>query len=79
MWRSPRVPGRVQPEPRLLPQTRTVRADWPRTLTFSTTGWPEGAYLLRLDADNGHQRHVPLIVRSTRGAGRTVLMHAPAT
>ncbi|MGW2553930.1 N,N-dimethylformamidase beta subunit family domain-containing protein [Streptomyces sp. NPDC001635] len=79
VWRSPRVPGRVQPEPRLLPQTRTVRADWPRTLTFSTTGWPEGAYLLRLDADNGHQRHVPLIVRSTRGAGRTVLMHAPAT
>ncbi|MEV5733570.1 N,N-dimethylformamidase beta subunit family domain-containing protein [Streptomyces sp. NPDC052292] len=79
VWSSGRIPGRVQPEPRLLSGTRTVRADWPRTLSFGTEGWPEGAYLLRLDAEDGHQRYVPLIVRSTRGAGRTVLMHAPAT
>lgn len=79
VWSSGRIPGRVQPEPRFLPDTRTVRADWPRTLAFGTADWPEGAYLLRLDADNGHQRHVPLIVRSTEGRGRTVLMHAPAT
>ncbi|MEU6218863.1 N,N-dimethylformamidase beta subunit family domain-containing protein [Streptomyces sp. NPDC047022] len=79
VWSSGRVPGRAQPAPRLLPDTRTVRADWPRALAFGTDGWPEGAYLLRLDADNGHQRYVPLIVRSTDGSGRTVLMHAPAT
>ncbi|MGW5232784.1 N,N-dimethylformamidase beta subunit family domain-containing protein [Streptomyces nodosus] len=79
VWSSGRIPGRVQPGPRLLPGTRTVRADWRRTLTVGTGGWPEGAYLLRLDADNGRQRHIPLIVRSARGAGRTVLMHAPAT
>ncbi|MFJ9834567.1 N,N-dimethylformamidase beta subunit family domain-containing protein [Streptomyces sp. NPDC101169] len=79
VWSSGRIPGRVQPEPRLLSGTRTVRADWPRTTSFGTAGWPEGAYLLRLDAEGGHQRYVPLIVRSTRGAGRTVLMHAPAT
>jgi hypothetical protein len=79
VWASERVPGRVQSAPRLLPDTRTVRADWRRTLSFSTEGWPEGAYLLRLEADHGHQRYVPLIVRSTEGAGRTVLMHAPAT
>nr|WP_265566226.1 N,N-dimethylformamidase beta subunit family domain-containing protein [Streptomyces hygroscopicus] len=79
VWTSERIPGRVQSEPRLLSGTRTVRADWRRTLTFTTAGWPEGAYLLRLEADNGHQRYIPLIVRSTQGTGRTVLMHAPAT
>ncbi|MFB7574102.1 N,N-dimethylformamidase beta subunit family domain-containing protein [Streptomyces sp. NPDC056165] len=79
VWRSGPVRGRAQPAARALSATRTVRADWPRTLAFGTEGWPEGAYLLRLDADHGHQRYVPLIVRSTHGAGRTVLLHAPAT
>ncbi|MER6982240.1 N,N-dimethylformamidase beta subunit family domain-containing protein [Streptomyces carpinensis] len=79
VWRSGPVRGRARPGPRLLGATRTVRADWPRTLTLGTEGWPEGAYLIRLDADHGHQRYVPLIVRSTHGAGRTVLLHAPAT
>lgn len=79
VWTSPQVPGRVQRAPRLESGTRTVRAGWRRTLTLDTAGWPEGAYLLRLDAETGHQRCVPLIVRSVRGAGRTVLLHAPAT
>ncbi|MGX1548265.1 N,N-dimethylformamidase beta subunit family domain-containing protein [Streptomyces adustus] len=79
VWSSERIPGRVQPEPRFLPDTRTVRAQWPRTTALGTTGWPEGAYLLRLDTQDGHQRYIPLIVRSTQGTGRTVLMHAPAT
>ncbi|GHI03905.1 N,N-dimethylformamidase beta subunit family domain-containing protein [Streptomyces cellostaticus] len=79
IWTSPRIPGRTQPPPRLLSGTRTVRADWPTTLTLDTDGWPEGAYLLRLESDTGHQRYVPLIVRSAEGAGRTVLLHAPAT
>ncbi|MFL4946187.1 N,N-dimethylformamidase beta subunit family domain-containing protein [Streptomyces sp. MMS24-I31] len=79
VWRSGPVPGRAQPAARLLSGTRTVRADWPRTLALGTGDWPEGAYLIRLDADHGHQRYVPLIVRSTHGAGRTVLLHAPAT
>jgi hypothetical protein len=79
IWTSDRVPGRARPAPHVLPATRTVRADWPVTLTVDTAGWPEGAYLLRLEADGGHQRYVPLIVRSAEGAGRTVLLHAPAT
>ncbi|WP_443080538.1 N,N-dimethylformamidase beta subunit family domain-containing protein [Streptomyces sp. PTD5-9] len=79
VWSSGRIPGRVQAEPGFLPETRTVRAAWRRTLGFATEGWPEGAYLLRLDTEDGHQRYVPLIVRSARGTGRTVLMHAPAT
>ncbi|MFH8475543.1 N,N-dimethylformamidase beta subunit family domain-containing protein [Streptomyces sp. NPDC018000] len=79
VWRSHRVAGSVQARPRPAQVTRTVRADWRRTLRVRTTGWPEGAYLLRLDADNGHQRYVPLIVRSASAAGRTLLMHAVAT
>ncbi|MFD5751070.1 N,N-dimethylformamidase beta subunit family domain-containing protein [Streptomyces sp. NPDC127033] len=82
VWRSERIPGRAQRGPRdarLVRATQTVRADWDRTLTVRAAGWPEGAYLLRLDAENGHQRYVPLIVRSSAGAGRTVLAHAPAT
>ncbi|MEW1722777.1 N,N-dimethylformamidase beta subunit family domain-containing protein [Streptomyces sp. NPDC093109] len=82
VWRSDRVPGRAQRGPRearRVRATQLVRADWDRTLTVRATGWPEGAYLLRLDAENGHQRYVPLIVRSASGAGRTVLAHAPAT
>ncbi|WP_018385460.1 N,N-dimethylformamidase beta subunit family domain-containing protein [Wenjunlia vitaminophila] len=79
VWRSERVPGREQRAPDLHPLTRTVRAGWRRTLTVDTEGWPEGAYLLRLDADEGHQRYVPVVVRSASGAGRTVLLHAPAT
>ncbi|WP_327271158.1 hypothetical protein OG609_02105 [Streptomyces sp. NBC_01224] len=79
IWRSHRISGSVQAHPRLLQVTRTVRADWRRTLRVRTSGWPEGAYLLRLDSDNGHQRYVPLIVRSASAAGRIVLMHAVAT
>lgn len=79
VWRSGRVAGRVQSGPRMVTFTDTVRADWKRSLAVHADGWPQGAYLLRLDAENGHQRYVPLIVRSRSAAGRTVLMHAPAT
>ncbi|MFF2958946.1 N,N-dimethylformamidase beta subunit family domain-containing protein [Streptomyces sp. NPDC057963] len=79
VWRSHRVAGSVQARPRLLQVTRTVRADWRRSLLVRTSGWPEGAYLLRLDSEDGHQRHVPLIVRSPSAAGKVVLVHAPAT
>ncbi|WP_336050110.1 N,N-dimethylformamidase beta subunit family domain-containing protein [Streptomyces sp. CA2R101] len=79
VWRSDRVAGRRQRHPRLLPGTRGVRADWERSLRVRTDGWPPGAYLLRLDAEHGHQRYVPMVVRSARTTGRTVLMHAVAT
>ncbi|WP_241720866.1 N,N-dimethylformamidase beta subunit family domain-containing protein [Streptomyces lydicus] len=79
VWYSDRVAGGRQRHPRLLPGTRSVRADWERSLRVRTDGWPPGAYLLRLDAEHGHQRYVPMVVRSARTAGRTVLMHAVAT
>lgn len=79
VWRSKRVPGREQSPPRTAPSTRSAFADWRPSLTVSTEGWPEGAYLLRLESDRGHQRYVPLIVRSASAAGRTLLVHAVAT
>ncbi|MEU5101804.1 N,N-dimethylformamidase beta subunit family domain-containing protein [Streptomyces sp. NPDC021354] len=79
IWRSGRVPGHRQKPPVLIDKTRTVQADWQRTVRVGTENWPEGAYLLRLDAEGGHQRYVPLIVRSEAAAGRTLLMHAVAT
>ncbi|MFC5851912.1 N,N-dimethylformamidase beta subunit family domain-containing protein [Streptomyces chlorus] len=79
VWRSETLDGRVQGAAHLISATRTVRAGWERTAEVRTDGWPEGAYLLRLDASSGPQRYVPLIVRSRSAAGRTLLIHAPAT
>ncbi|WP_368073327.1 N,N-dimethylformamidase beta subunit family domain-containing protein [Streptomyces griseus] len=79
VWRSGTLDGRVQGPSHLIPATRTVRAGWERTVEVRTDGWPEGAYLLRLDASAGPQRYIPLIVRSRSAAGKTLLIHAPAT
>ncbi len=49
------------------------------TLTVPTDDWPAGAYLIRLDADNGAQRYVPLTVRSASTAGKVVLKQAVPT
>src|SRR5258707_14927845 len=44
-----------------------------------TADWPEGTYLLRLDASSGAQRYVPLTVRSVSTAGKVVLKNAVTT
>ena len=44
-----------------------------------TDDWPEGSYLLRLDAESGAQRFVPLTIRSAGTAGKVVLKNAVAT
>jgi hypothetical protein len=79
VWRSDEIRGRRQREVSFASATRTVATRWAPVLTVPTGGWPEGAYLLRLDASHGHQRYVPLIVRSADGAGKTVIVHAPET
>ncbi len=38
-----------------------------------TDDWPPGAYLVKLDADSGAQRYVPVTVRSPSCAGKVVL------
>lgn len=78
VWRSrPFRPGK-QARPRLL-AGRTVVARWRPSLTVSTTGWPEGTYLLLLRAADGREKYVPLTVRSTRTTGALVLLNAVTT
>ena len=79
VWRSGQIRGRRQPGASFASVTRTVFTQWEPTLTVTASDWPEGAYLLRLDASHGHQRYVPLVVRSAAGTGRTVIVHAPET
>ncbi|WP_405792042.1 hypothetical protein OG753_37825 [Streptomyces sp. NBC_00029] len=80
VWRSEALPGTRQPEHTVDSGTRTVRTRWARTTTVDTKDWPEGSYLLRLDAQGGDgQRFVPVTVRSATTAGRTVVVNAVAT
>lgn len=80
VWKSDRIAGRKQPAATVDPKTRMVRTGWARSTTVDTGEWPEGSYLLRLDAENGAgQRFVPVTVRSRSTAGRTVIVNAVAT
>jgi hypothetical protein len=79
VWQSGELRGHQQHAASFASATRTVLTDWEPTLTIATGGWPEGAYLLKLSADNGHQRYVPVVLRSADGAGKTVIVHAPET
>ncbi|MBO0806505.1 MAG: hypothetical protein J2P25_25930, partial [Nocardiopsaceae bacterium] len=73
VWRSGPLRGRAQRQPAVTGSTRTVHADWDPVLEVPTDDWPPGAYLLRLDADSGAQRYVPITVRSASTAGKVVL------
>ncbi|RJL33600.1 hypothetical protein D5H75_10310 [Bailinhaonella thermotolerans] len=80
VWQSRPVPGRVQPKAKLIPATRTVSAaHWTPSLSVDTTGWPEGSYLLRLDASTKAQRYVPITVRSASTRGKVVIVNATTT
>ena len=79
VWSSDSVPGSLQSGAQFDNATRMVHTGWHDSLTVPTTGWPTGAYLLRLDSSAGHQRYVPLIVRSASAAGAVLLMHGVAT
>ncbi|MEU8436277.1 N,N-dimethylformamidase beta subunit family domain-containing protein [Streptomyces sp. NPDC029216] len=81
VWRSSALPGMVQPAPRVEAGTRMAWTDWKPSLEVDTQGWPEGCYLLRLDAVGGQpaQRFVPMTVRSASTAGRVVFVNAVAT
>ncbi|WP_308363583.1 N,N-dimethylformamidase beta subunit family domain-containing protein [Streptomyces sp. ISL-86] len=81
VWRSRALPGLRQAPARLEPGTRMVGTRWRQTAEVDTSGWPEGSYLLRLDALDGQagQRFVPVTVRSASAVGRTVVVNAVAT
>jgi N,N-dimethylformamidase beta subunit-like protein len=79
VWRSGWIRGHVQRRHSLSAGTRTVSCDWQPSLTMQTADWPEGTYLLRLDASSGAQRYVPMTVRSASTAGKIVIKNAVAT
>jgi hypothetical protein len=79
VWRSGTVAGRKQPKPALIKRTNTVETHWEPSATVPTDDWPEGSYLLRLDAEDGPQRFVPVTVRSAKTAGKTVIKNGVAT
>jgi hypothetical protein len=79
VWTSARQLGSVQAPASTEGKTQTVTAPWRPSLTVATTGWPEGDYLLRLDADSGAQRYVPITLRSATAAGKIVLLNGTTT
>ncbi|MGH3169397.1 MAG: N,N-dimethylformamidase beta subunit family domain-containing protein, partial [Trebonia sp.] len=79
VWSSRTLRGRVQNGPAMTGATNTVRAGWDPVIEIPTDGWPEGSYLLRLDADSGAQRYVPVTVRSAATAGKVVLKNCVQT
>jgi hypothetical protein len=78
-WRGGPFPTVAQPAATEVPETGTMTAPWKPTATVTATGWPPGAYLLRLEGADGAQSYVPLTVRSPSGAGRIVLLQAVTT
>jgi len=79
VWQSGPLRGHRQGRARLAGITSTVRAGWGPSVEVPTDDWPPGTYLLRLDADSGAQRYVPVTVRSPRAAGRVVIKNCVAT
>ncbi|WP_052424186.1 N,N-dimethylformamidase beta subunit family domain-containing protein [Nonomuraea candida] len=78
VWESAPVEGVRQAPTRVVDGTVTA-AHWDPSLAVETEGWPEGAYLIRLDASTGAQRYVPITVRSASTAGRVVIVNAVTT
>jgi N,N-dimethylformamidase beta subunit-like, C-terminal len=73
LWRSASVRGGAQKSPAVSGATNTVTTDWDPVLHVPTDDWPAGAYLLKLDAESGGQRYVPVTVRSADCTGKVVL------
>jgi hypothetical protein len=79
VWQSGPLRSGAQRRPAVAGGTKTVRAGWEPVTEVPTDDWPEGSYLVRLDADSGGQRYVPVTVRSARTAGKVVIKNGVAT
>jgi hypothetical protein len=73
VWKSPAVRAGAQRTAKVSGATNTVTTDWDPVLQVPTDDWPPGAYLVKLTADSGGQRYVPVTVRSQSCAGKVVL------
>ncbi len=73
VWRSKTLRGGAQKAATLTAATNTVTTDWDPAVAVATDDWPPGAYLVKLAAETGGQRYVPVTVRSQSCAGKVVL------
>lgn len=79
VWKSGALRGVRQPDCLLRAHRMVDCSNWKQTLKISTTGWPEGLYLLKLDGSDGKSKYIPLTLRSRSTAGKLVLVNADAT
>ena len=79
VWTSRPTPGQRQTSIQTTARTHMVTAPWHPSLTITTTNWPPGSYLLRLDASSGAERYVPITVRSASTAGAVVIVNDNTT
>lgn len=80
VWESGELPGRRQAPFKVVGRARTVTAaHWRPGPAVDTAGWPEGSYLLRLEAAGRGSRYVPITVRSASTQGRLVVVNAVTT
>ena len=79
VWRSPHLTGYRQAAVSISSPLNTVTADWRPSLVVTTTGWPEGDYLIKLSSDQGFERYVPITVRAATTTGTVVLLNSVAT
>ena len=73
VWQSGSLRGHRQNAPGLTGSTNTVQTEWDPVVEVPTDDWPAGAYLLKLDAETGGQRYVPVTVRPADCKGKVVL------
>jgi hypothetical protein len=80
VWRSPELPGVVQPTCPVAPGTYMVQCFWSPSLTIPVTAaWPQGSYLLKLVGSGGQQSYVPLVVWDPASHATYVVMEAVLT
>jgi hypothetical protein len=79
VWHAGSVSTGRQKAAAMTSTTSTIHTDWDPVVHVPTHDWPEGAYLIRLDAESGAQRYVPITVRSASTAGKVVIKHAVQT
>ena len=80
LWRSPTVPGVVQPPPVFTPGINMVECHWNPSASFTVgRNWPPGDYLLKLSAAGGQQRYIPLVVRDDASRAAFVIQNSVTT
>lgn len=84
--RSPWQPATKQPHfvfRDKTPDGRTLNmvdaSGWHDSLTMDTKGWPEGAYILMIEASATQRYPIPFMIRSASVAGRTVMVSSTTT